>query len=40
MPRHHVRIHCSVFQISVIVTVTSGSCLMIASQEAINSELQ
>ena len=34
MPRRHVRIHCSVFQISVIVTVISGSCLMIASQEA------
>ena len=34
MPRRHVRIRCSVFQISGIVTVISGSCLMIASQEA------
>ena len=34
MPRRHVRIHCSVFEISVIVNVISGSCLMIASQEA------
>ena len=32
MPRRHVRIHCTVFQISVIVTVISGSYLMIELQ--------